>query len=315
MRAAAPVSLHVRQRLLVSGKGDYQFAIGGPVVDVRAAPGSESEPGLASRPGPLGGVLAGRKVLAANVTLRAAPVAQFLPVRLRLGRDGDRVTLTVVNATRPSEVAYSGAARRPSWRALLDSARRASLSGSRLTAAFATFVGPVHARNGSAPRRRSGLQVELSVPGGAAGPVRAHARATADRSPSASRRADSGEPKVLLRVQPGARRAAARARRGPGPGRPRSGSAGFPAALLLRRLFEARMRLVRADQYQSFLADPDADRAEPRGLRLRDRRGGAGSGGGSPASTGGGSDVLLVVLVVAGSVVAAAGGLVVWAHS
>ncbi len=306
-----PVSLHVRQRLLVSGKGDYQFAIGGPIVDVRAAPGSESEPGLRADQVLWAGFSPGRKVLAADITLRAAPVAQFLPVRLRIGRDGDRVTLTVVNATRASGVAYSGAARTADLAALLDSARRASLSGSRLKAAFATFVGPVHARKevAEAPLRVAG---ELSVPGGQ--PVR-FARTLGDGGPLAFsvEARGQGEPKVLLRVSPapvvrllrppGARTwtAAVRKRR-------------LSSALLLRRLFEARMRLVRADQYQSFLADPDAD-GRSRAVYVYTTVEAAQAPAAVARSTGDGSNVLLVVLVVAGSVVAAAGGLVVWAHS
>ena len=42
----SPSSLRVRQRLDVGGRGDYQFAVSGPVEDVLRGPGSESEPGL-----------------------------------------------------------------------------------------------------------------------------------------------------------------------------------------------------------------------------------------------------------------------------
>jgi hypothetical protein len=306
-----PVSLHVRQRLLVTGKGDYQFAIGGPIEDVRADPGSESEPGLRADQVLWAGFSPGKKVLAADITLRAAPVARFLPVRLRIQRDGDRVTLTVVNATSAPGVAYTGSARAADLAALLDSARRASLSGSRLKGAFATFVGPVHAHKetAEAPLRVAG---ELSVPRGQ--PVR-FARTLGDGAPLAFsvEARGGGEPKVLLRVSPapvirllrppGAKTwtAAVRKRR-------------ISPAVLLRRLFEARMRLVRADQYQSFLADPDSD-GLTRTVYVYTTVKAAPAPAAAVTSTGGGSDFLLVVLVVAGSLAAAAGGLVVWAHS
>jgi hypothetical protein len=88
-----------------------------------------------------------------------------------------------------------------------------------------------------------------------------------------------------------------------------------PAAKLLSSLIGARFRLVRADQYQAFLADPDGDgrtRAVyeyetvaapvPRNVVV-------------PASRGDGSDALLVALLIVGSLVVMGGGLVIWAHS
>jgi len=306
-----PVSLHVRQRLLVSGKGDYQFAIGGPIVDVRAAPGSESEPGLRADQVLWAGFSPGKKVLAADVTLRAAPVVRYLPVRLRMERHGDRVTLTVVNATPASGVSYSGVAPAADLAALLDSTRRASLSGSRLTGAYVTVVGPVHARRekAEAPLRVVG---ELSLPRGH--PVR-FARTLGDGRPLAFsvEARGRGEAKVLLRVSPapvvrllrplgaGTWAAAVRRRR-------------LAPTSLLRRLFDTRMRLVRADQFQSFLADPDSD-GRSRTVYVYTTVEAAPAKAAAAKPSGGGSDVLLVVLVVAGSLVAAAGGLVAWAHS
>ena len=251
-----PVRVHVRQRLLVSGKGDYQFAIGGPITDVRAAPGTQSEPGLRVDQVLWAGFSPGRKVLAADVTLRAPRVAQFLPVRLRVRREGARVVLTVVNATTAPGTAYTGAARPADLARLLDSTRAASLSGTRLKPAFATFTGPVRVRKESveAPLRVEG---ELRLPGRAPVPF---ARTLGDGRPLAFRveATGSGTPQVRMRVSPapvvtllrppGAATWAAAIRKRP-----------LPSPLLLRRLFAARMRLVRADQYQSFLANPDTD--------------------------------------------------------
>ena len=306
-----PVRLHVLQRLTIAGKGDYQFAIGGPITDVRAAPGSQSEPGLRVDQVLWAGFSPGRKLLAADVTMRAAPVAQFLPVRLRVRRDRTRVVLTVVNATSASSTAYTGVARAADLARLLDSTREASLSGSRLKPAFATFTGPVHVRKESAeaPLRVTG---ELSLPGRA--PV-TFARTLGDGNPLAFEveARGSGAPRVSLRVTPapvtkllsppGAATWAAAIRKRP-----------LRAPVLLRRLFAARLRLVRADQYQSFLVNPDTD-GRSRAVYVYETVKVAAPRAAPVSSEGGGSDVLLIVLAVAGSVVLTAAGLVVWAHS
>jgi len=76
------------------------------------------------------------------------------------------------------------------------------------------------------------------------------------------------------------------------------------------------MRLVRADQFQAFLADPDADGRARAVYEYDTVAPRAPQHTAVPAlDRGGGTDVLLVVLIVAGSVVAAGGGLVLWAHS
>lgn len=306
-----PVRIHVRQRLTVSGKGDYQFAIGGPITDVRAAPGSQSEPGLRVDQVLWAGFSPGRKLLAADVTVRAAPVARFLPVRLRVRRGGARVVLTVVNATSASSTAYTGVARAADLATLLDSTRAASLSGSRLKPAFATFTGPVRVRKelAEAPLRVEG---ELSLPGRARV---SFARTLGDGRPLGFQVEvrGSGTPHVRLRVAPapvtrlltppGAATWTAAIRRRP-----------LPSAVLLRRLFAARMRLVRADQYQSFLANPDTD-GRSRAVYVYETVKAAAPRAAPVVDEGGGSNVLLILLAVAGSLVLAAGGLVVWAHN
>jgi hypothetical protein len=306
-----PARVHVRQRLLVAGKGDYQFAIGGPITDVAAAPGSESEPGLRVDQVLWAGFSPGRKELAADVTLRAAPVAGFLPVRLSVRRHGDRVMLTVVNATRARGTAYTGVARVAQLAALLDATRESSLSGARLKPAFATFAGPVRVRKESAEAPLH-VEGELGVPGQQ--PV-SFARTLGDGRPLRFRVEvrGGGTPRLRLRVSPAP---VVRLLRPPGAATWAAASRKrrLPARFLLRRLFDSRLRLVRADQYESFLANPDAngrsrtvyvyetvDSPAPRVASV--------SGGGS------GRNVLLVVLAVAGSLVLAAGGLVVWAHS
>jgi hypothetical protein len=41
-----PVSIAVVQSLMLHKLGDYSFAVSGPIADVEAVPGSDSEPGL-----------------------------------------------------------------------------------------------------------------------------------------------------------------------------------------------------------------------------------------------------------------------------
>ena len=305
-----PVRIHVRQRLLVSGKGDYQFAIGGPITDVRAAAGTQSEPGLRVDQVLWAGFSPGRKVLAADVTLRAPRVAQFLPVRLRVRREGARVVLTVLNATTAPGTAYTGAARPADLAQLLDSTRAASRSGMRLKPAFATFTGPVRVRKESveAPLRVEG---ELRLPGravpfartlGDGGPLGFQVEAQGSGTPQV-RMSVSPAPVVTLLRPPGSATWAAAIRKRP-----------LPSTLLLRRLFAARMRLVRADQYQSFLANPDTD-GRSRSVYVYETVKAAAPRAAPATEEGSGSDTLLVILAVAGSLVLAVGGLVVWAHS
>jgi hypothetical protein len=91
----------------------------------------------------------------------------------------------------------------------------------------------------------------------------------------------------------------------------------LPGPFLLERLLQSRMRLVRADQYQSFLANPDADGRSrsvyvyetakaPRQQAVAAPSGHDERGGGGP---------LVILLAIGGAIVAAGAGLVAWAHS
>ena len=76
------------------------------------------------------------------------------------------------------------------------------------------------------------------------------------------------------------------------------------------------MRLVRTDQYQSFLSDPDAD---GRSRSVYEYETVAASAvprvAPAPSHDHGGTSALLVVAIILGSLALAGGGLVVWAHS
>ena len=310
-----PARVVAHQRLLVRGKGDYQLAISAPVEDVRAAAASDSEPGLRIDQVLWSGFSPGRKVLAANVSLRPRAAGKYLPVHLRLRRDGDRVTLTVINTTPTGESLYAGTTHAPELARLLDDTRRESLAGQRLTAAYATFYGLVRV-----PKRKVPIEApirvdgELRLPGGA--PV-SFWGTLGDGHPLAFRveARGSGTPHVHLLARPAP---VVRLLRPPGAAtwveairrRP------LPAAFLLRRLLETRMRLVRSDQYQSFLSDPDAD---GRSRSVYEYETVAASApprvAPAPSEDAGATSALVVLAIALGSVALAGGGLVLWAHS
>jgi hypothetical protein len=313
---AQPARIRVRQRLTIRGKGDYQLAIGGPIDDVRPAPGTQSTPGLRTDQVLWAGFSPGHKVLAAEAFLRPRAAALYLPLRLHLERRGDRAVLTVRNATSFAEPVYTGTVKLPELARLLDDTRRASLAGRRLTGTFATFYGQVktlkHRPKIAAPLR---VQGQLQLPGQT--PV-AFDRVLGDGQPLSFQveARGSGVPHLRLQVSPAA---VVRLLRPPG-------AATWAAAVkkrslsasdLLLKLMTTRLQLVRADQFQAFLTDPDTDgrtRAvydyETVAVKPHRLATAAAGGGGSGAS-----DALLVALAAVGAVVLAGGGLVAWAHS
>ena len=310
----SPSSVRVRQRLDVRGRGDYQFGIAGPIEDVGRGPGSESEPGLRADQVLWAGFSPGRKVLAADVTLRPRETAPFLPLRLGLERTGGGVTLTAVNATTTPELEYGGTVRPAQLASLLDGTRRSALAGKRLTAAYATFYGPVRQRR-ERVRIEAPLRVEGVLRAGGGEPVR-FADTLGDGRPLELRvhAAGSGTPHVRLTARPvpverllrppGARSWTEALKRRP-----------QPAGSLLQRLLESRMRLVRADQDQTFLSNPDAD-GRSRTVYVYEsakapRRRAAGP---APQQDGGGGPLVLL-LAVGGAILGAGAALVAWAHS
>ena len=72
---------------------------------------------------------------------------------------------------------------------------------------------------------------------------------------------------------------------------------------------------MRADQYQTFLADPDADGRSRAVYEYETAAASAPRSVFVPARSGGGSDVLVVALVIVGSLVVVGGGLMLWAHN
>lgn len=79
-----PFAVVLVDRLTVLDKGDYNFAIPAPVVDVRAAAGSVSQPGQRTGAILWAGFNPRRKVLAAQARLRTSDAARFLPLRIQI---------------------------------------------------------------------------------------------------------------------------------------------------------------------------------------------------------------------------------------
>ena len=250
----------------------------------------------------------------------------YLPLRLEARRDGDRYELAVTNTTRTPEVAFQGTASPKELAALLDRTRNDSLAHRRLRPAYVTIDGRVSQRPQKAlvdaPFRVVGELRFPSLPKSASGgtldgrTVR-FSFVLGDRQPL-TRRIEvdgGGEPHLRIDTQPDA---VVRGLTPPGGARSWSEAVArhpLPAAALLERLVDTRMQLVRADQFQGFLSNPDqlgrnrtdyvyetaaASRAAP-----------AASSSGSSS----GNDVLMVLLAVGGSIVAAGAALVGWAHS
>ena len=313
--SGSPSSVRVRQRLDVGGRGDYQFGIAGPIEDVRRGPGSDSEPGLRADQLLWAGFSPGHKVLAADVTLQPGEAARYLPLRLQLAPTGDGVTLTATNATTTPELEYAGDTRPAQLASLLDRTRLSALAGDRLIAAYATFYGLVHERSQKA-RIEAPLRVEGELRVGGGEPVR-FARTLGDGLPLQLRvhAEGSGTPHVRLTARPvpverllrppGASTWAGALRRRP-----------LPARFLLQRLLESRMRLVRADQYQAFLSNPDADGRRRSVYVYETAKAPQRRAAPAPApESGGGSGPLVLLLAIGGSIVGAGAALVAWAHS
>jgi hypothetical protein len=254
-------------------------------------------------------------VLAADVTLRPGEAAKYLPLRLGLERTGDGVTLTVTNATITPELEYAGTTRPRQIASLLDRTRRTARAGERLTAAYATFYGLV--RQAQKAQIEAPLRVEGELRAGVGKPVR-FSGTLGDGEPLALlvHASGDGTPHVRLTATPVP---VERLLRPPG-GAPTWTAAlrrrQLPAPLLLKRLLESRMRLVRADQYQAFLANPDADGRSRSVYAYETAK--APRSQAAPASSSdedGGGGPLVLLLAIGGAVVAAGAGLVAWAHS
>ena len=316
------VSLRALHRLALTGKGDYLIVIGAPVVDVHAGPGSQSEPGLRIGQILWSGFSPGKKLLVADAELSAGAAARFLPLRLHVTRAGGRYSLTVTNATVLSETAYQANAVPRRLARLLDRTRAQSLAGERLESAYASVEGRVRQRPAriAAPVAVQGVLRFPTVPASVRGATLrgrsvSFSAVLGDASPL-SLRVDvrgGGTPHLRLVARPtklvralappvGASWAAALRRRP------------IPSGVLLRTLIDTRMQLVRSDQYQAFLANPDPQGAT-RTVYVYESAAAPTPKGSPVESSSGDGDALVLALALVGSVVAIGAAVVLWAHS
>jgi hypothetical protein len=318
------VSVRALQRLQLTGTGDYLMVVSAPVLDVRMAPGSQSEPG--QRRGQIlwSGFSSGRRLLASDATLRPGAVRPNLPLRLEARREGDRYELAVTNTTTTAEVAFKGTGLPKELAALLDRTRRDSLANRRLRPAYVTINGAISQRPRkariSAPLRVEGRLRFPSAPSTVSGgtldgrTVR-FSFVLGDRQPLTRRIEVSGggEPKLHLEARPDA---VVRGLTPPGDARTWSAAAArspLRADALLERLIDTRMELVRSDQFQGFLANPDP-LGRDRTVYVYETAAAPHAVAASTSSSSGGGP-LMVLLAVGGAVAAAGAALITWAHS
>jgi hypothetical protein len=223
----APFAVNATQRLDVRVVGDYFFTIGAPLLDVVAAPGSESTPGLRATSILWTGFNPGRRTLIARATLDPAVAAGSLPLRVEAG--AGRVTL--VNITGVMAGSYTADALVPPLLDYLAQLRRDVAQGRAPTSGGATVtstpvaaglrvVAPLHVRGTIGGRTIDAvLAGRLSIAGG--GPIRLSVT--------------PASPEGLL-------------------GAP---TAGLSGRRLLDRVTRTTLTLARVRQYEMFLGNPD----------------------------------------------------------
>jgi hypothetical protein len=318
------VSVRALERLRLTGTGDYLIVVSAPVIDVSMAPGSQSEPG--QRRGQIlwSGFSSKRRLLASDAKLRPAAVRPYLPLRLQAQREGDRYELVVRNATTTPEVAFQGSGVPKELAALLDRTRRDSLAHRPLRPAYVTINGAISQRPSkariAAPLRVEGRLRFPSMPSRASGgkldgrTVR-FSFVLGDRQPLTRRIEVSGGgvPKLHLEARPDAVVRGLTPPGGAGTWRAAVTRNPLPASALLERLIETRMELVRSDQFQGFLSNPD-QLGRDRTVYVYETAAAPQAVAASTSSSSGGGP-LVWMLAVGGSVLAAGAALVTWAHS
>jgi hypothetical protein len=88
----------------------------------------------------------------------------------------------------------------------------------------------------------------------------------------------------------------------------------IPADVLLRRLIDTRMQLVRSDQYQAFLSNPDPQ-GTSRTVYIYETTAAPVRKAASAPNPGSGGNGLMLALALAGSVLGVGAALVLWAYS
>jgi hypothetical protein len=293
-----PFAISVLQSLVVSGTGDYIFAVTGPITNVQRGTDSQSDPGLRRDQILWQGFSARRRLLAANAELRAAEAAPQLPIRVRVesAKDG-RIRVRLTNATAVRAQTFSARIARSELIRALAAIRAAAERGLPAPEIVVNAQGPLRPRSitVTAPLRVSG---RIEVPGG--------------RPVSFSRILRSPEPLELTTAGSGGENASPRVTIDVTPIPPLD-ELRLTGGDLLERVTRANLEYGRFRQYATFLANPD-----PQGKTSASYAfvtGKAPAEAAAPAGDENGDDSTSVVFMVAVLGAAAALGLVVlWAH-
>jgi hypothetical protein len=301
-----PVSVVVVQRLELHKLGDYSFAVSGPIVDVQAASGSDSEPGLRHDAILWSGFSSGGKTLAARATLRVAPASALLPLRVSLTRTGSTVLVRGENTSAaPGPVLVGPVSASEVARALGETRRTLRLGRGAADLYVNVARTPVSQSEPiAAPLDVRGelAGVRFSYRLGDGGPIRFTLRV-----PHVARDA-----KLLLVVKP-----VPPSRLLEPPGAPTWAEAVRRGRVARSRLLElasrARLTVARGLQYQTFLANPDATaRSSAVYVYETAKPTAAPPLAASPESAG---NAWRVVLFTALAILGAGGLVVLWAHS
>jgi hypothetical protein len=288
-------------RILVGRKGDYSFAVKGPIEDVRAAPGSESEPGLRTGTVVWQGFSPGRRLLAAAVTLKTDAAVRALPLRIELAGS----TVKFVNTTSASAQTNEAPTLAAQIAEALDASRAALARDVPVSAPVVRALGPIRTVliRGFAPLRVTGV---AELPGG----ERRRISTAVGRRPSEVKLPDAPRSLALTVTIP----APATVLAAPGGGRwtdlVRSGRL-HDGQALTRAANERLLAAALAGQFREFLENPDPSGPTRTSYRyvLPEAAKAA-----VVRTEGGGSPWLAVSIAVAAAV-AVLGGIVVWAHS
>jgi hypothetical protein len=285
--SGAVTRVRVRQRLALTGIGDFFFQLAAPVRDIRALPDSQSQPGLRRAAVVWQGFSPGRRLLAAELELEPDAVASALPLRVERSAGG----VTLRNATSVHVVGFVARAQRASVVRLLER-----------IADRQPIAAPTVEIEGSTAQRRLRVDAPLRIHG----TVEHHGRTLrrvrlvlgGPRPLEATIRAPEGaEVRLVAEPVPLVPEAA----------RPPRNATAEELLLLAQR---ALLRLARVNQYRTFIGSPAPGRADASyRLRVVPKEPARPT---PPQSDG--TDLLLLFALGAGAVVALGGALVAWAH-
>jgi hypothetical protein len=280
----SPFAVRATQKLDVRVLGDYFFTIGAPVLDVEAAPGSASTPGLRAASILWAGFNPGRRTLIARATLDPRAAAPSLPLRVEVAPG--RVTL--VNTTGVTAGSYAADALVPPLARYLAQLKRQVAQGQTPTSGGAYVTSKPVA---TALRIVVPLRVVGTVGGRKVDAVVDSARLTLP-----------GDGLLRLTVAP---IVPERLLNDP--------AAGLSGRQLLERASRASLTLARMRQYQTFLGNPDPAGSNETTYAYRT----AARPTAPPVATVAAPerDWVTTVAVAVGLLIAAAGALVVWSRS